>query len=653
MADQPVKFVLSAVDRASGVFKGVARSLAPLQGSVLKLNNALKLSGTSGIGKIGASLTAAGDKLKGMGTGWGSLIAGAGLGAAVKGAADFESAFKRVEVITGASADDMLRLTSTARKLAGEFTGAQIATAINGLAGAGMNVDQVISALPGTLQFAEASQLELAHATELSTTVMRTFGFESTKLSRVQDTLAKAFSMTGMNVEAFEGAFQTVAPTAKELKIDFNELMGVTTLMVRKGMSLESASAGIEKFLLTLSDGKLAPEAAKALVKFGISRDAVFNKDRSFKGFANFLDVIKKAKIPLSSLVEVFGKRGFANILPLLQSSGADVREFSDAMAESEGTIVRTAEIFEQGIGPALHRLKNAFTSLFVSLEKSQLKVWFVSVVHSLELFIKGFGEAHPVLLQVLAALAALAAIMGPIVIVLGWFVSSLGTLLTAAKAVSVGFGILGPMIAAISWPVWAAVAAVVALVAVGYLLYKNWDSVKKFFVKLGPVLLSVFKAVGTFVFPFIRLAQAVIKNWSKVKSFFSTLWEGISTLDGSKILSAFGILWDAIKAIASDFWSSWMDDFRDAIKGFENLLPDWLKKRLGIGVETAPNAYLGADRPVPPAQAPNGGLTANSTSQITVDFRNAPPGMRVNTSGASVGVGVKYGLQGALAPVQ
>ena len=54
-------------------------------------------------------------------------------------------------------------------------------------------------------------------------------------------------------------------------------------------------------------------------------------------------------------------------------------------------------------------------------------------------------------------------------------------------------------------------------------------------------------------IFDLLTLPVLIVKNWSKIKNFFSKLWDGIKK------------------------------NFKTAIDGFTNMIPDWLKNLIGI----------------------------------------------------------------------
>lgn len=113
----------------------------------------------------------------------------------------------------------------------------------------------------------------------------------------------------------------------------------------------------------------------------------------------------------------------------------------------------------------------------------------------------------------------ALAAAMGPVLVVLGQISLAIPALISALP-------VLGGAFAALSGPIGIAIAAVAGLTAAGFALFDSWKDVKNFFVNLwdGP-LVSFLRWVTGFD-RLISLAKLIIDNWKPVKEFFADMFK-------------------------------------------------------------------------------------------------------------------------------
>ena len=154
----------------------------------------------------------------------------------------------------------------------------------------------------------------------------------------------------------------------------------------------------------------------------------------------------------------------------------------------------------------------------------ADLVSWFqANLMPKIQQFID-FMKQHPQIATFALALAGITAVLGPLLMVLGSFVSMIGTVIAVAPA-------LGGVFAALSGPVGIVIAAIAAAVAVGVALYKNWDVIKA---KAAAVWSAIQNAVAVVVgrvrTNFNTLKTALSTAWNTIKTTASTVWNGIKT---------------------------------------------------------------------------------------------------------------------------
>ena len=115
-------------------------------------------------------------------------------------------------------------------------------------------------------------------------------------------------------------------------------------------------------------------------------------------------------------------------------------------------------------------------------------------------------------------------------------------------------------------------VAAVTALGAAAYIVYRNWEPIKAFFIDnfdtIRNVLLLVFPPLGLLV----SFAGVIKQNWEGVKEFFTTIWETIKLTAmvafetvkfvGLNALLAIKKIWVQIPAFFGNLWQGVADIF-------------------------------------------------------------------------------------------
>ena len=136
------------------------------------------------------------------------------------------------------------------------------------------------------------------------------------------------------------------------------------------------------------------------------------------------------------------------------------------------------------------------------------------------------FIEQHPVIAKMAVGLAAILTIGGPLLIFIGALFSAIGTITTAFTAMAAAETIaLGPIALII--------AGIAAVIAIGVLLYKNWDKIKKAAGILKEWLVSKFRAMKDAIgkifnsikekmlAPIRRAAELIKSIVEKIKGFF------------------------------------------------------------------------------------------------------------------------------------
>ncbi|MDF9296110.1 hypothetical protein [Geobacillus stearothermophilus] len=173
------------------------------------------------------------------------------------------------------------------------------------------------------------------------------------------------------------------------------------------------------------------------------------------------------------------------------------------------------------------------------------------------------FNEAHPVLAKILQGILmlipALTLLLSPLAI-------GIGLLAGFQAAWASIWTMIGPLVtglAAMSATVWIVAGAIVGLVAVGVLLYKNWDEIKAFLLKAWEAIKSAavsvwegIKSVLLAVWDGIKAAALLI--WEGIKIYFTTvlnIYKTIFTTVWDAIKTALSATWETIKTVAIAIW--------------------------------------------------------------------------------------------------
>lgn len=159
-----------------------------------------------------------------------------------------------------------------------------------------------------------------------------------------------------------------------------------------------------------------------------------------------------------------------------------------------------------------------------------------------------GFLQQHPAIAKFALAFALITAALGPVLMIVGSFISMIGTIITIAPAVGAAF-------TAMTGPVGIVIAAIAAAIAIGVALYKNWDTIKA---KAAAVWAAVQNAVAVVVgrvkTNFNTLKTALSTVWNTIKTTASSVWNGIKSAITKPIETAKNVVQKVVNKLKSFF---------------------------------------------------------------------------------------------------
>lgn len=161
--------------------------------------------------------------------------------------------------------------------------------------------------------------------------------------------------------------------------------------------------------------------------------------------------------------------------------------------------------------------------------------------------FASWLGNLSPQVLTIVGIIGSVLAVIAPLLLILG-------KIAFAISSITGLMGTLGLSFGAIAGPVGIAIAAIAAIIAIGVLLYKNWDKIKAKAAEIKKNLIQTWNSIKANVTAAVnRLKTTVSTAWSSIKSTASSKWNAIK----DAILKPIQTAKDKVKGII------------DKIKGF------------------------------------------------------------------------------------
>lgn len=535
----------------------------------------------------------------------------------VKVGADFQSAMSEVAAISGATGDELKALEDKAKEMGKKTSKSakESADALKYMSLAGWDSKTSIEALEPVLRLSEAGNIDLARTSDLVTDSMSSLGIEVEDLPKYLDQLAQTSRKSNTNIDALMEAMIVAGGTFKNLNVPIDEANALLGVLANRGKKGSEAGNSLNSIMVNLTSG--AGQAGEALEELGIS---AFDSEGNFKGMTNVLMEVKEKTADLTEeqrtqyLAMIGGKTQLDTLQALLSGVGEEYVGLRADIADSNGTLNEMAAIMQDNLKGELTRLKSALEGVAIQIAEHLLPI-VSKIIDKISVWVDWFANLDEGTRELIIKVALVVAAIGPLLIIVGKVIIIFGKL----KAIAV---ILAGAIGAISWPVVAVIAAIAALIAIGVLLYKNWDKIKAFAINLWEAIKDIFSRIG----------QKISDVWSGVKETTNKVWEGI--VNGIKgfingIINSLNKMIGAMNKLSFDI-PSWVPVLGGKKFGFNiPLIP-----QLATGTNYVPQDMLAVihegEQVVPKKYNPNaGGMGRLVNILVDIDSRTVIRALR------------------------
>lgn len=291
-------------------------------------------------------------------------LGGLSFGRVISETAGFEQSLLGLQVVSGATAQQMEQLERQSRQLGATsmFSAQQAADAQNYLAMAGFNVNEVLSATPGLLELAAAGSMDLASAADLASNVLGGFRLQVDELGRVNDVLAAAAAGSNTSIQQLGQALSYAAPIAAAAGVSIEQTAAAIGVLSDAGLQGSRAGTGLLGVIRQLSN--LTPNATSALNAYGLTAADVNVEQR---GLNEVLEALSAANINAADSFKIFGSEA-GPAAQILASGAVRVNEFTGELELAEGAARRAALILGSG-------LQGSFKSLTSAIGESTLQL--------------------------------------------------------------------------------------------------------------------------------------------------------------------------------------------------------------------------------------------------------------------------------------
>ena len=567
--------------------------------------------------KAGDSITNAGKQISVAS----AAVTGLGV-AAVKTAADFDSAMANVAAISGATGDDLQALRDKAREMGEKtkFSASEAADAMSYMAMAGWKTGDMLSGIEGIMHLAAASGEDLATTSDIVTDALTAFGLTAEDSAHFADILAAASSNANTNVSMMGETFKYCAPVAGALGYSAEDVAEAIGLMGNAGIKSTQAGTALRTMMTKLQgELKLSGEA------LGEVTIQTANADGSMRELS---DILADCRTAFSKMSEseaaaaaetLVGKNAMSGFLALMNSAPGDIDKLRNAIDNCDGSAENMAAIMQDNLNGQLTILKSQLEELAISFGEMLMPV-IRKVVTAVQGFVDKLNNMDEAQRKTIITIGLVIAALGPFLVILGTVISTVGKsmkayasatkgikkLMVAVKSGTGIFGKLGTALGGISAPVLAIVAVIAVLVAAFTHLWKTNDGFRE---NIIATWTQIKETVSNFCQGIVDRLNSLGFEFSSITEVLKAVWDGFCNLLGPVFEGAFRFIsdtlstvldvilntvdffiavfsgdwegaWEAVKNIFSSIWNglvSWFTNILETIKGVLDVALGWI----------------------------------------------------------------------------
>ena len=508
------------------------------------------------IGATGEKLQTVGNKISSVGqkllpvTG---VVTGLGT-AAVKTAADFDSAMSRVAAVSGATGSDFDSLRDKAREM-------------------GAKTEDMLSGIEGVMYLAAASGEDLATTSDIVTDALTAFGLTAADSGHFADVLAAASSNANTNVSMMGETFKYCAPVAGALGFSVEDTAEAIGLMGNAGIKASQAGTSLRSIMTNLTgDVKLSGAA------IGDVTIATTNADGSMRSLSAILADCRGAFAGMTEAEKannaetLVGKNAMSGFLALMNAAPEDIEKVSGAVNNCKDAAKNMADTMQDNLEGQLTILKSQLQELAISFGDLLMPA-VRSIVSGLQGMVDVLNAMPDGVKRVIMIVALLAAALGPVLIVIGKTLSAIGTIMTWAPKLAGAISAVKGAFAALSAtmmanPIAIVIAAIAALVAAFIYLWNTNEEFRQFWVRpwneIKEVAVQVWTAVSQFLVSAWNGIRTVITTvMNAIRTVISTVWNGIRTIISTVL--------NGIRGTVNSVWNGIRNTISSVVNGIKN----------------------------------------------------------------------------------
>lgn len=619
---------------------GFSASFGEASSKIGKLTSQIKEFGKVGQGidgktiaknAFGGILATGGAKMIGMARGIGSDLMETS-----QAAIDFESSMADVKKVVDFDTpqqfkemgNDILEMTKTIPMAAQDLAQIVAAGGQSGIAR-----EDLTGFAESAAKMGVAFDISAGQAGDMMAKWRTAFKMNQTEVVDLADKINYLGNTTAASAPLISDVVTRIGPLGEVGGVAAGEIAALGASMVGSGIQSDVAATGLKNMILALTAGESATKSqVGALNELGLSAEDVAQgmqdnaKETILKvlGAIRGLDKVKQASV----LSDLFGKESLGAIAPLLSNLDG-VQDNLNKVADSSkyaGSMEGEFSARSETTANSLQLAKNNMEAFKIAIGNGLIPAMtpMISLLTQGVKWVSGIAQEFPGAASVLGTAAVSIAIFCGAVGALSTLAGTVQTVVTfvqwakeAGLATRIWTGIQWAWNAAMTAnPVGVVIMGIAALIAIGYVLYQNWDAISSFAATMwegGRQAIADF--CGTISNKVAEVCDWVQGKWQALKDFLSHPIDALVNYNQS-IGSAPDVTANAAGGIYNrgSFLTTFAEDSPEAA------IPiDGSRRALGLWQETGRRLGALNASGIAPQKSGTRSITINFAPQITI----------------------------------
>lgn len=546
---------------------------------------------------LGSSLTSSGKSLTTAVT-----LPVVGLGtAAVKTAADFDSAMAEVQAISGSTGSEFDSLRDKAKEMGAKtkFSASESAEAMKYMAMAGWKTEDMLSGIEGIMNLAAASGENLGSVSDIVTDALTAFGLQAKDSAHFSDVLAAASNNANTNVSMLGESFKYVAPVAGSLGFSVEDTSTALGLMANSGIKASAAGTALRTILTNMVKPTDQMQAAMDTLGFSMtdSEGNMKSLNQIMVDLRSGFDGLSESE-KASVAASLAGKEGMSGLLAIVNTGEEDFNKLTNAINSADGTAQEMSDTMLNNLGGQLTILKSTLEGIAISFGDILMPA-IQKITEKLQDFANWLNNLDEDQKKTIVTIATVVAAIGPVLLILGNLFKTVskisGVIQTLPNVLGIVTGVfksIGTAIAGISAPLVAVIAAIGLLVAAFKHLWDTneefrnrvtaiWESVKNKFTEFGQGIVDRLNELG---FNFESITDVIKSVWEGFCNFLAPIFEDVFNGIAVILESALDILmglFDVFSGLFSGDWETLWNGIKEIFTGIWEILKSALQAAL------------------------------------------------------------------------